>query len=671
MRNTFDYSRLDVITPIKLEADWESVETLVETMRFQKEHFGIRRFALGAPAIGWKAKGYPPVSHFEELAKKFVQVRDAVKDDGIECGFLNMTTIRNGGSEEFGAVVHSDGTVIKITGCPQDPAFQKVFAESNAIFARIAKPAFIMFEDDYSVVAQTRDALGCFCEHHLKAFAERVGRYYTREELVPLLKERTPEGLALLRKWRELTKDSMVSLSAAVRREVDKCNPEIPIGLMQASNADRDGDMTEPVCRALAGPNHTPFCRLYGTKYCDIFNAKNVPEIMHHPLYSRQHITGDFVYYHESDTYPHTRYFLSAKKIGLFMGAAYSMGFDGSTYQTIQILDDKSEEMAYGERYVRERERYNAANRISKQCQVRGVEITFDPFYHTLETSSSYPFWTRSVSLFGIPYTTLEAPVAFWDHRMARYADHETVIKYLSKGLFLDGAAAKILCDRGYGQYIGVKIGENLKEGLLRHDHTAREVLCPPFDQYSKGSHMWAGNQDAGGRDGIPLRMDIVDPRVELISQIYTTWQEPVCAGMARFENELGGRIVVQALTIEKNQSAAMLNYRRQRLYHALVKWCSDDCVLAENEPNIYVIQNEAVDPEDSGFIGMLTLNNLGDDPVDGLKLYLPPKWQKAKCFKQLNMAGQWVPVDWERTEDTLTVEDTLTYSDFMYILAE
>ena len=165
--------------------------------------------------------------------------------------------------------------------------------------------------------------------------------------------------------------------------------------------------------------------------------------------------------------------------------------------------------------------------------------------------------------------------------------------------------------------------------------------------------------------------MDIVDPKAELISRIYNNWQEPICAAMARFENELGGRIVIQAMTIEMNQSPAMLNYRRQRLYHALVKWCCDESVIAESEPNIYVIQNEAIDPEKSGFIGMLTLNNLGDDPVEELKLHLPPKWQKAKSFKQMNMAGQWISVDWKRTEDTLTVGDTLTYSDYMYILAE
>lgn len=671
MKNTFDTSRLDIITPVKLEADWLTAEKLAETLRFQKEHYGISRFLLAAPALGWKAKGYPPMEHFENLAKKFVQVRDAVKDEGIVCGFLNMTTVRNGGSEAFGPVVRSDGTPVEITGCPLDPAFQKVFAESNALVARIAKPAFLMFEDDYSINAQVKDSMGCFCEHHLRAFAQRTGRYYTREELVPLLKERTPESIALLRQWWELTKDSMVSLSAAVRREVDKCNPEIPIGIMQPGYSDRDGDMTEAIAKALAGPNHVPFVRIYGVNYYDMSNAKNVPEVMHHALYTKQHFTSEICCYHESDTYPHTRFFLSAQRMRTYMGAAYSMGFDGSTHQTVQILDDRSEESAYGKMYVKERERYNTANRIAKQCRVWGAEMSYDPFHNALERAGTKPLWTRAVSLFGIPYTTLEAPVAFWDRRMAEFSDHETVMKYLSKGLFLDGAAAKVLCERGYGKYIGVEIGENLGETVLKNDETAREVICPPFDCYSKGTHMWTSNQYACGREGTQLRMNITDPKAELVSQVYDSWQNPICAGTVRFENELGGRIVVQAVTLEKNQSAAIYNYRRQRLYHALMKWCSDYCVMAENHPNIYVIQNEAIDRETSGFIGMLTLNNLGDDAAEGLKLHLPPLWQQATRFKVLDASGQWIPVDWERTDDALIVGDVLPYSDFMYILAE
>ena len=669
MKKQFDNDYLDIITPVKLEADWESAEVLAETLRYQKEHFGITRFALGAPSISWKTVGFPSDDHYRMLAEKFIQVRDAVKDEGIRCGYLNMMTVLSGGSEEFQALVQSDGTVMEMTGCPLDPAFQKRFAESNALFAKIAKPDFIMMEDDYGINANLSDGLGCFCDHHLQAFAERCGKLYTRQELAARLQERTPESLALLKQWRRLMRDSMVQLSQAVRREVDKCSPEIPIGCMQPAQCDRDGDMTEAVARALAGPDHTPFCRIYGTLYGDIFNAKNVPEIVSHALYSRQHIGGDFCFYHESDTYPHTRYFLSGKKIGMYMMAAYSMGFDGATFQTVQILDDKSEESAYGKMLVKERARFNAANRIAKKCTVRGVEITYDPFINTIERQGGRPYWIRAVSQFGMPITTLEAPVAFWDRRMAKYADHETVMKYLSKGLFLDSEAAKALCDRGYGRYLGVQVGEEVFGNQLHSDdHSAREVIRPPFDVYSKGVNMWGSNNDAAGRKGVTLFLQVTDPKAEVVTEICSFRQETVCPGVVRFQNELGGRIVVQAMTVQKNMSGALINYRRQRLYQALVKWCCDDVVLAENEPNIYIIENEA---RDDSFVGMLTVTNLGEDDVENLKLHLPPKWQQAKSFKKLDRRGNWIETDWRCTEDALHITDSLCYCEPLYILAE
>lgn len=669
MKNTFDNSRLDIIVPIKMEADWPTAEDLIQTLRYQKEHYGIHRFMLAGPSLGWRTTTFPPLSHFEDRARLFVKVRDAVKDEGISCGYLNMLTMRCG--ESFSHVVRSDGTEAPASACPLDPDYQKAYAESNARFVEIAHPDFIMFEDDYSVNAQSKNGLGCFCERHLQAFAERCGRYYSREELVEIFQQRTPEAIALLRKWRELVRDSMVILSSAVRTEVDKYDPSVPIGTMQPSASDQDGNSIEHVARALAGPNHVPFVRIYGVNYCEMSNAKNVPDVLCHTLYVKQHFEGEVCCYHESDTYPHNRFYNSARRMRTYMGSAYSMGFDGSTFQTPQVLDDKNEEKAYGLMYKKECERFNAASRAAKQCRLQGVEVCFDPFYNTIDPGNKNPFWTRSITQFSIPYTTLESPVAFWDRRQAKYADHETVMKYLSKGLFLDAAAAKLLCERGYGRYLGVEIGGVATIGWNVNDECAREIILPPFDCYSTGKHMHAAEVYCGGRNGTSMEIKVTDPKVETITELCSFRKEVKCPGMVRFENELGGRIVVLGQTIEKNLSQSLLNYRRQHLFHALIKWCSDSYVYVENEPNIFVIMNEAVDPESAGFKGMLTLSNLGEDTVDPVVLHLPPQWQGIASLKKLDANAQWVPAKWEKDGDRLILSEPLHLCDPMYLIAE
>ena len=60
MKQQFDNNCLDIIVPIKFEMDWPTTEEIVETLRFQKKHYGITRFNLGAPSLGWKTNSTIP-----------------------------------------------------------------------------------------------------------------------------------------------------------------------------------------------------------------------------------------------------------------------------------------------------------------------------------------------------------------------------------------------------------------------------------------------------------------------------------------------------------------------------------------------------------------------------------------------------------------------------------
>ncbi len=670
MIKTFDFDKLDIIVPIMIEQDWPDVNEVIDAIRFQKEKYGITRFALAFPSTGWRMTKIPTLSHYEKMAEMFVEIKKELLKDGIDCGWWNQLTVKSGASEKCRRMIMSDGTETPFASCPLDPAFQKMFSEATARFAEIAKPSFVFFEDDYSVSAAARGRWnGCYCNRHLEAFAKKTAKRFTREELVEIFEKQTPESYELFRKWRELMCDSLVSLSEAVRREVDKKSPEIPIGSMQPGSCDADGDSTEKVARALAGKNHTPFCRIHGTAYCNREDSKDIPTLLYHTLYSKQHIGDNFVFYHESDTFPHITFYMSANKMRAIMSAAYSFGFDGSTFQTAQMLDDMNEELAYGKMFKNECERFNEVHRIAKQCKLQGVEIAYDPFWNTAEGLPSNPYWTESVSLFGIPFMTTESDVAFWDARQAKYKSHDEIMQYFSKGLILDGSAAKVLCARGYSKYLGVEMGEDVAQGRLQYDLGAREIIKPPFDTYSKGKNMPSAHMFSRGKNGKLLEMKIINPEVEIISEEYTMHKEFVSVAMTRFQNELGGKIVIMGMTLEKNKSHSLINYRRQHLFHEMLKWCSDSYVFAKNQPNIYTIVNEAINPEESGFYGMLTLINLGDDTLDNVTLHLPPKWQKATEFKLLDKNGKWVSGNIQKQKDELIIGEEFKHCNPMYIL--
>ena len=658
---------LDVIIPVSLELDWPTKESVVKDILYQYKNYGFKKFALAVPSGGWRSIGYPPREFYIERAELFAKIRTELEAYGIKCGWWITATLSIGKNDEFQPIVQDDGNEAPYSPCPLDDKYKKRFSEDVAIFSKIAKPDFIITEDDLSMSA----AHGCFCQKHLDEFAKRCGTYYSREEILNKISQHTDESYELLRKWSELKRDTLVWFAEAIRKELDKESPEIPIGNNQSGYTETDGDVTEAISKAMAGPRHTPFSRLHGTFYCGV-NSREIPERLFHALYDRQHIKGDFKFYHESDTYPHTRFFTAGKHMKAMMATAYSYAFDGSLFQTQQLLDDPNEERSYGTMFAKERLRFNMVRQIAKNCEIKGVELPWDRFWNNFAPSfaTGNPLWIKCISRFGIPYTSLKSNVAFWDARQTRYYDDEAILDGLSKNLFLDGDAAKTLCERGFGKYIGVSIGREVNENKnIRYDLAAREVICDKFADDGKGRNMPSAHMYAPSGNGKWFEMSITDEKCEVISEAYTCRKELITPTMTRFENELGGKVVVMNLTLNGNGSHALLNYRRQRLIQKLITWCSDEYVYVKENPDVSIIVNEPKN-DDADFIGMLTLINLSEDDLCSSELHLPPKWQKANKFLCLNREGEWKEVEFNKTSDGIELLTEFKYCEPVYVKA-
>lgn len=660
---------LDIIIPVSLDAGRSDVATIASEILEQRERFGFTVFALFGPGKGCRSTHYPSREVFDGIAAQLSELKRRLTPCGIELGWWITTTLKSGPSEEFDRPVKADGSESRYASCPADVRFRRRFCEDLARVARVAKPSFIITEDDLSIHATTFSG-GCFCDRHLRGFAEREGRFYSREELVERFAQKKPDSFALMQRWREWMKETLVTLARQMRAALDEDSPEIPLGYMQAGGADWDGDCTEAVARAMAGERHTPFSRLYGTFYCG-GDTKEIPKTLYHALYTKQHVEEPFRFYHESDSYPHNRFFTHAAQMRALMSIAYAHGFDGSTFQTQQMLDDANEEPVYGRMFVRERARMEEIHRIAKQCRTRGVEICYDPFWNTAtdDCNQTEPLWAKPVGLFGIPYVTTEADVAFWDVRQAKYADEETVMRYLSKGLFLDGEAARALCERGYGKYLGVSVGENVATGDYRFDLGAMDLIRADFAETGRGRQMPPAHAYAAGHEGMLLALTVTDPKCEIISEEFTFEDKLVSVSMTRFDNALGGRVTVMGTVINGNGSQALFNYRRQRLFQRLVADCRDAYAFVKDAPATYLVMNEATDRAESGFLGMLMPVNLCDDAVEGFSLHLPKRWREVSEVCVLGRDGVWRPTVFGRTEDGISLQETLFYCEPLCVL--
>ncbi len=656
--------KLDIMAPISIDMQYNDTDELViARIMDYYEKYGLNRFILTGPCNGWINHGYPSVEFFREKARMAARIKEATAQYGITYGWWMAFSLKTGAHGDIPNYVNINGEEEDFTACPMDEKFREAMAERMVEYIKIARPAFAVVEDDYSAYH------GCFCERHLNEFARRMGRFYTREEIKAYHQSNDREEIEVVRKWREFNKEVMLEVSRVLRARVDEVSPEVHIFPFQSGGTDYEGFSTEEHAKILAGKGHRPTSRVYGTYYSYDFDEKRLPDMMAHALYTRQHFDKDFKFIHETDPYPFSSYFLSGNAMRMLMGTAYSYGFEGSVLFTPFATHHKDEDI-YNQTFADERDRMEVLSETARQCEIKGVEINYDPFYNSLKYAGcdKDPLWTKPLGWFGIPYTMKKASVAFWDEIQAQYADDATVREYLSKGLFLDGEAAKILYDRGYGEFLGVEVGDVVTLGVGDFDQCSVEVVRKEFVENCVGNYMPNTRMWNLMGNGVLYGLKPVDPACEIITEFQTFRHEVKAVAMTRYENSLGGKVVIMGTTLRGNQSQCLYNRQRQDLLQLLIKWCNDEYAFVKRASKVFCIMNES---EEEEFTGMLTLINLSSDEYMDMCLHLPDKWRKCSAFKRLNIQGQWEEFNYSRTEDGICIHEEIRLGHPMYILAK
>ncbi|MFA6929784.1 MAG: hypothetical protein WCT05_05610 [Lentisphaeria bacterium] len=657
---------LDIIIPVGLE-DEPDMGKLIQNIIELHKKTGFAKFALSDPSKGWRSVGYPPKEHFLQIAEKIIAYKQALGPYGIECAWWHTLTLKSGPTP-WRRIINIDGTPARFSSCPLDPDFRERFASDVALVAAKASPYMIIFEDDFGI--NCHNGLACFCDLHLAEFARRTGIPYSRQELQEKFAGQDEESISLRRRWAELCKDSLVGLAAHIREKVDLLTPGIPMGSMQPGCADLDGDSTQAVAAAFAGKKHRPFVRLYGSSYGSD-DAPSLPETMFHALYGKQHLPENFIIYHESDTYPHNRFCMSAGKLKSLMASAYSFAFDGSTFQARQHLDDPNEEKGYYEMFVNERKRFQAIQTIAKNCAVSGCGLFYDPFRGSF-CKGAHPGWLRTLAHFGIPYTTNEAQVNFLSGTQPDALSNEKIKELLCKGLILDGEAAQVLCERGFSEDLGVMVAPPVEDANKLRDLEGREMIREPFVSGNHGRRMtWNSTYSPYG-NGVLFQICPLAPACKTITDLLNFREENLGSGMTRFVNRYGGRVVVMAMTTSGNLSSSLFNYRRQRLLQKLILWAgADDIVFVKERAKTFCILNQPLPQYQDRFRGVLTLINLCSDSFDSVELFLPEKWRKKNFVKYLDSEGNWEKADFQATPDGIEVFRPTPLFDPLYLLFE
>lgn len=131
---------------------------------------------------------------------------------------------------------------------------------------------------------------------------------------------------------------------------------------------------------------------------------------------------------------------------------------------------------------------------------------------------------------------------------------------------------------------------------------------------------------------------------------------------MTRFENSLGGKVVVMGLTLDNNRSQALYNYRRQKLIKNMLSWCSENFWYVKDAPDVFALVNIPKDETDTDFKAMVTLINLCEDNLNEIKIHIPKNLNDISKIFFIDAKGEKAEVEFERIENDIIVKKNINY---------
>jgi hypothetical protein len=642
---------LDPALPFVFYAD--RPDAMYAAMREIKRTTGIRHFLLIAPSKVIRFTGFPDETLYEAIGDLVGRVRTTLEPEGFRISWWNTATLKVGSGAPFTPITGLGGATTPFSYCPLDPGFRLRFMRHCQIVAERARPFMILFEDDYEFSNHGRVGYGCFCGHHLRRFAEITGRAYTREELETCFRQVDDTSIALRRQYAAMMRATLADLAAETAAAVQAISPDTRLGLCQPGCWAVDGNMTEAVTLAFGGRNR-PWIRICGATY-DTDHPVSLPSSMLTVLYTSQHLPDSVEKVHESDTFPHNRFFCSASMLESMITLALSYGCSDSMLYATHHLPEPLIERGYLDMYRDNRERFAALRDSLEGHEVAGLGLVARP-----DSACASP-WTgggiadnglggptnasRLFGRYGFPYTTLPAEVqVLVGEPAARILSDDEIERLLAGRLLLDGPAARVLTERGYADLIGASIADapfaNFNSEQVQAVAGLEDVAGKAL--YSSAYYQWGTEYDtihvADPLPGTEQVTNFVYQGQSVLADRESAIRRP---GLMRCVNRLGGRIVLSPTSFT-TRSANFFGYHKREVLRRLIGWLSPEALPAAvlEAPNVSLTANRSAD----GTSLILTLINLCTDSIPTLKLALSPGYAGSK-IERLEEAA-WQPVE-------------------------
>jgi hypothetical protein len=330
----------------------------------------------------------------------------------------------------------------------------------------------------------------------MDAYSKRIGRKVTVEELPDLIYHNTDHTYR--KKWMELKRETMVSFLEALRREVNKVNPEFRIGVSASRlNYDIDGATIQELARAAAG-NTKPFVRLTGAPYWARENNTLSAVIESNRMQFGWFENSGIEIITEGDPYPRPRSRIPAAYLEAFDQILRASGGSDGIYKYMTAYGEgPGYEDGYAEFHLKNQEIYKLIDELFSGKKAVGLKPYIkqqkltDAVFDDLEPFCEFGAYYRLDSV--IPpesylVTDCSVPTSYEKCDFAGIAFGENA-RHLTKddlknGLITDLKGAKILTEKGID--VGLKgytrVDSNPSEEYFYADDMAVGIGKPsPF----------------------------------------------------------------------------------------------------------------------------------------------------------------------------------------------
>ena len=598
------------------------------------------------------------LKNVEELKTKV----DFFKKKGVSVGaWLCPTT----GHEGMGLIIGEEGKkftrrqVADYTGgkaklieqafCPLDENFIKDFAWKMGEIAKVGIERSL-FEDDFRLSGPPITKIACCCRLHMDAYSKRIGRKVTIDELPELIYLNTDHTYR--KEWMALKRETMVSFLEALRREVNKVNPEFRIGVSASRlNYDIDGATVQELARAAAGDTK-PFVRLTGAPYWARENNTLSAVIESNRMQFGWFADSGIEIITEGDPYPRPRSRIPAAYLEAFDQILRASGGSDGIYKYMTSYSEGPEyENGYAEFHLKNQEIYKLIDELFEGKTAVGLKpyikqqklscAVFDdlePFcefgaYYRLD--SVVPPESYLVTDCSVPTAYGEcdyAGVAFGEN-----ARHLTELN-LKNGLITDLKGAEILSEKGID--VGLKgyerVNSNPSEEYFYADDMAVSVGKPsPFPL-----RFYRVDLSSGARVVSSFRYGDDVPEFGSYKASFSEDEERVeFPSCYLYENADGQRFCVYtfvALNVQNRNiydgfnGDFFVNYCRQRQIFECAEWLQKKKMPAKSlkNPYLYVLCS---DDKDSRVIGLW---NLCEDEIIHPEIELDCTPKKIELYR-------------------------------------